>query len=113
MRNVAKRMMNKELACCVTSWREQQKAEAFELEARARGERIMKNVAKRMLNKEVASCVIIWREEYRAYINEERGLAIMRRVAVRMFKRNVVVAITTWKSAANNKIVNLVRILDP
>ena len=108
MRNVAKRMMNKDLASCVTVWREQQKAEAFELEARARGERIMKNVAKRMLNREVASCVIVWHDEWRSYVDEERGLGIMRRVAARMLQRDVVTAVTTWKSSAKNKLVDQV-----
>ena len=108
MRNVAKRMMNKDLASCVTVWREQQKAEAFELEARARGERIMKNVAKRMLNREVASCVIVWHDEWRSYVDEERGLGIMRRVGARMMKKDVVVAVSTWKDKANKGVLEMV-----
>ena len=108
MRNVAKRMLNQELASCVLQWKQQQKSEAFELQARARGERIMQRVAGRWRNKEVTGMFLVWRSSWRAWAEEERGLGIMRRVGARMTKKDVVFAVASWRDKANKGVLEMV-----
>ena len=96
MRNVAKRMMNGELAQGVIIWHENQVTEKRERESRERGERIMKRVGGRWRNQEVALNFQEWRMKQVEERDRERGERIMKRVGGRWRNQEVAMNWQEW-----------------
>lgn len=106
MKKFAHKIMNKEVAACLTLWKSTQQAEKAELAARERGQAIYKRVGMRMLNKDLSDRFIIWSSSWRA---GQQALLIMKRVSARMMMAEVVEAYRNWRGSALSGVLDMVK----
>ena len=92
MRNVAQRLMNREVASAIVVWR----AQYDEVKSRERGEAILKRVGLRMLNRGTSDAVMEWRGQHMEVKNRLRGEGIMMRVGSRMRNKEVALNWAEW-----------------
>ncbi len=96
MRNVAKRMKYGELAAGIIIWHENQVNEKRALEAKERGQRMMKRVGGRWANREMSDAFREWCDKWTEDKNRTRAEAIMRRVGGRWRNKDLALNWTEW-----------------
>ena len=92
MRNVAQRLMNRELATAVITWQ----SNLNEVKAKERAHAICKRVGLRMLNRDLSDAVMEWRDQQVEEKNRLRGEGIMRRVGSRMRNKELAMNWAEW-----------------
>merc|ERR1711871_633007 len=95
MKNVAKRMLNRDLARMLIAW-----SCNWRDDARARW--IMKGVGGRWMNREASDAVRSWHEKYFEEKSQARAEAIMRRVGGRMRNKEMALNYAEWARNAKN-----------
>ena len=105
MKKFAHKIMNKEVAACLTVWKSTQQAEKAGLVARERGEAVYKRVGMRMLNKDLSDRFIIWSSSWRA---GQQALLIMKRVGARMMMAEMVEAYGNRRGSASSGVLDMV-----
>ena len=96
MRNVAKRMMNGELAQKFITMRLKWEDDVRVRKAQERAEAIMKRVGGRWLNREASDCFREWNGKMVQEKSQQRAEAIMRRVGGRMRNKELALNWAEW-----------------
>jgi len=107
MKNVAKRLLNGDLARMLIAWKCNWMDEKRELEARERGEAIMKRVGGRWLNREASDAFRNWHGKYFEEKAQARAEAIMRRVGARMRNKEKAMNYAEWARNAKNDLATM------
>ena len=105
MRNVAKRMLMKEVSVGLLSWKYKWAEDANQV----KGEAIMRRVGLRILNKELSVCYLGWKYKYLEDANQERGEQILRRVGARLMKAELSQGYVEWVRNKENGIKDMWR----